>query len=30
MQKVKNGAANDHQNYLNVFKVAEGTVNLYL
>lgn len=30
VQKVKKGAANDHQNYLNVFKVSEGAVNLYL
>lgn len=30
VQKVKKGAANDHQNYLKVFKVSEGAVNLYL
>lgn len=30
VQKVKKGAANDHQNYLNVFKVAKGAVNFYL
>lgn len=26
----KKGAADDYQNYLNVFKVFEGAVNLYL